>query len=66
MIVKLTRIDGSSLYINIFQIEKVEKKTYTTITMINGIFYVVVEEPDYINLKVKELLINSIREAIGR
>ncbi|MCX8029064.1 MAG: flagellar FlbD family protein [Brevinematales bacterium] len=67
MLIELTRIDGSKININPFQIEMVEKKNNTVIRMMNEVMYIVIEEPSYIEekikLKLKEIFISSILEA---
>ncbi|MGC8870285.1 MAG: flagellar FlbD family protein [Brevinematia bacterium] len=53
MLIELTRIDGSKIHLNPFQIEMVEKKVNTVIRMMNEVMYIVVETPQEIQEKVK-------------
>ncbi|MGB9621844.1 MAG: flagellar FlbD family protein [Brevinematia bacterium] len=53
MLIELTRIDGSKIHLNPFQIEMVEKKVNTVIKMMNEVMYIVVETPQEIQEKVK-------------
>ena len=66
MLIQLTRIDKSKININPFQIEMVEKKTNTVIRMMNEIIYIVLEEPEEINKKIKENIIDIINYYMER
>ncbi len=66
MLIQLTRIDKSKININPFQIEMVEKKTNTVIRMMNEVIYIVLEEPEEINKKIKENIIEIINYYMER
>lgn len=65
MLIELTRIDGSKINLNPFQIEMVEKKTNTVIRMMNEVTYIVLEHPKEINDKIKEKLKEMISSYFG-
>jgi len=65
MLIELTRIDGSKININFFQIEMVERKTNTVIRMINEISYIVTETPTEIEEKIKNELRDVLKELVG-
>jgi len=65
MLIELTRIDGSKININFFQIEMVERKTNTVIRMINEVSYIVTETPTEIEEKIKNELRNVLKELVG-
>jgi flagellar protein FlbD len=65
MLIELTRIDGSKININFFQIEMVERKTNTVIRMINEVSYIVTETPAEIEEKIKNELRNVLKELVG-
>ncbi|MCS7299208.1 MAG: flagellar FlbD family protein [Spirochaetia bacterium] len=65
MLIELTRIDGSKININPFQIEMVEKKNNTVIRMMNEVMYIVLEDPYEIENKIKEKIRNIISSSIG-
>lgn len=65
MLIELTRIDGSKININPFQIEMVEKKNNTVIRMMNEVMYIVLEEPSEIENKIKEKIRSVILSSIG-
>ncbi len=54
MLIELTRVDKSKIYINFYQIEMVEQKVNTVIRMMNEVMYIVLETPEEINQKIKE------------
>lgn len=56
MLIELTRVDKSKIYINFYQIEMVEKKVNTVVRMMNEVIYIVLETPEEINSKIKEKL----------
>ena len=64
MLIELTRIDGSKININFFQIEMVERKTNTVIRMINEVSYIVTETPAEIEEKIKKELRDVLRELV--
>ncbi len=64
MLIELTRIDGSKININFFQIEMVERKTNTVIRMINEVSYIVTETPAEIEDKIKKELKDILRELV--
>jgi len=41
--IKLTKLNGDEFYLNIYQIEKIECRPDTTVTMMNGHVYIVKE-----------------------
>jgi len=65
MLIELTRIDGSKININFFQIEMVERKTNTVIRMINEVSYIVIETPSEIKEKIKNELRDVLKELVG-
>jgi len=65
MLIELTRIDGSKININFFQIEMVERKTNTVIRMINEVSYIVTETPSEIEEKIKNKLREVLKELVG-
>jgi uncharacterized protein YlzI (FlbEa/FlbD family) len=65
MLIELTRIDGSKININFFQIEMVERKTNTVIRMINEVSYIVTETPTEIEEKIKNELRDVLKELVG-
>jgi uncharacterized protein YlzI (FlbEa/FlbD family) len=65
MLIELTRIDGSKININFFQIEMVERKTNTVIRMINEVSYIVTETPSEIEEKIKNELREVLKELVG-
>jgi len=66
MLIELTRIDGSKININFFQIEMVEKKVNTVIKMVNEVSYIVVETPNEIEEKIKREIRDVFYNLIGR
>jgi|GEM_PF-2816279 uncharacterized protein YlzI (FlbEa/FlbD family) len=66
MLIELTRIDGSKININFFQIEMVEKKVNTVIKMVNEVSYIVVETPNEIEEKIKKEIRDVFYNLIGR
>ncbi|MDR2659482.1 MAG: flagellar FlbD family protein [Spirochaetaceae bacterium] len=50
--IKVTRLDGVEYYINPHQIEAIEKKPDTTLSMLSGKIIVVREKPDDIMKRI--------------
>jgi len=65
MLIELTRIDGSKININFFQIEMVERKTNTVIRMINEVSYIVTETPAEIEEKIKNIFGTKVKLISG-
>lgn len=66
MLIELTRIDGSKIHLNPFQIEMVEKKVNTVVRMMNEVMYIVIETPQEINEKMNDAFRSLIEEVRGR
>lgn len=62
MLVELTRIDGSKIFLNPFQIEMVERKVNTVIRMMNEVMYIVVETPQEIENKIDDAFRKLLEE----
>lgn len=52
--IKVTRLSGEVLYLNIFQIESMESIPETKIKMMNGYYYLVKDSEDSVLKQVKE------------
>ncbi|HOB15639.1 MAG TPA: flagellar FlbD family protein [Defluviitoga sp.] len=50
--IKLTKLNGDEFYLNFYQIEKIECRPDTTITMMNGHVYIVKETIEEVLEKV--------------
>ena len=64
--IKLERINGKTLYLNLFQIEMIEFIPETKIKMMNGDFFLVKDSAEDINRQVKELIGGGFLEKIKR
>lgn len=53
--IKVTRLNGEVLYLNIFQIESMESIPETKIKMMNGYYYLVKDSEDSVIEQIKKL-----------
>lgn len=53
--IRVTRLSGEVLYLNIFQIESMESIPETKIKMMNGYYYLVKDSEDSVLEQIKEL-----------
>lgn len=64
--IKVTRLSGEVLYLNIFQIESMESIPETKIKMMNGYYFLVKDSADSVLEQIRTLLKNcAIPEAQG-
>ena len=54
--IRVTRLNGEVLYLNILQIESMESIPETKIKMMNGTFYLVKDSAESITQQVKEVM----------
>ena len=52
--IKVTRLSGEILYLNIFQIESMESIPETKIKMMNGYYYLVKDSEDSVRKQIRE------------
>lgn len=52
--IKVTRLSGEVLYLNIFQIESMESIPETKIKMMNGYYYLVKDSEDSVRQQIRE------------
>lgn len=58
--IKVTRLSGEILYLNVFQIESMESIPETKIKMMNGYYFLVKDSADSVTEQIKEFFRSSI------